>query len=78
VAACVNLIPGVVSTYRWEGGVQTDTERLLVVKTSEERIPDVQATIREMHDYEIPEILVVPVAGGSTDYLGWIAESVLP
>jgi periplasmic divalent cation tolerance protein len=75
LAACVNVVPGVVSTYRWEGKVATDPERLLVIKTTTARLGEVEATIRELHDYEVPEVLVLPVLGGSEAYLGWIDAS---
>lgn len=78
LAACVNLVPGVASTYRWEGKVATDAERLLIVKTTRARLAEVEAAIREHHDYELPEVLVLPVAGGSAEYLRWIEESTRP
>lgn len=78
LAACVNCVPGVVSTYRWRGEVARDEERLLVVKTRASRLPAVEAAIRELHDYELPEVLVLPVSGGSRAYLDWLAGEVDP
>lgn len=75
LAACVNVVPGIASVYRWEGKVHTDDECLLIVKTRAERVAEVEATIRERHDYDLPEVLVLPVSGGSTAYLSWVEES---
>lgn len=75
LAACVNVVPGIVSTYRWEGKVATDPERLLVIKTTTGRLAEIEGAIREIHDYEVPEVLVLPVLGGSEAYLGWIEAS---
>jgi periplasmic divalent cation tolerance protein len=65
LAACVNVVPRVSSTYRWEGAVRTDSEWLLVVKSA----------IRELHSYELPEIVMLDLAGGDAAYLAWIDES---
>lgn len=78
LAACVNCVPGVVSTYRWNGEVAREAERLLVVKTTAAALPRVEAAIRELHDYELPEVLVLPIAGGSQEYLAWLAGEVAP
>jgi len=72
-AACVNRVPGIKSTYRWQGKVCSDTEYLLVIKTLESEYPAVEATIRELHSYELPEILAFPVARGEAGFLGWLA-----
>ena len=72
LAACVNLIPEVRSVYRWEGAVQDEAEALLVVKTSAERCAALAARVRELHPYEVPEVLVLPTSGGSTSYLEWV------
>ena len=73
VAACVNLLPGVESIYRWEGKVERAGEVLALIKTT--RYPDLEAAIRELHPYEVPEILALPVAAGSEGYLKWLADS---
>jgi periplasmic divalent cation tolerance protein len=76
LAACVTVIPGAVSTYRWEGRVERAEERLLVIKTLAAVAPQVLQRLRELHSYEIPEMLVLPVAAGHGDYLKWIREQV--
>lgn len=73
VAACVNLLPGVESIYRWEGKVETAGEVLGIIKTT--RYAELEAAIQELHPYEVPEILALPVAGGSSAYLEWLAAS---
>jgi periplasmic divalent cation tolerance protein len=75
LAACVNVLPGVQSVYRWKEKIEIDTEHLLLIKTIEERLEPLRHAITEMHSYEIPEILAVPVAGGSDQYLAWLRES---
>jgi len=75
LAACVNVVPGVSSTYRWEGAVRTDTEWLLIVKTRRDRFEDVRAAIRELHSYEVPEIVMLDIADGDAAYLAWIDAS---
>lgn len=76
LAACVNRVPGVVSTFRWEGRVQEEREVLLVVKTAATRVDAAAARIRALHPYELPEVVAVPVSGGLAEYLAWIGESV--
>jgi periplasmic divalent cation tolerance protein len=75
-AACVNILPGVRSIYRWKGKICKDGELMLVVKTLEKEFDAVAATIRELHSYEIPEILSFTVSHGERGFLDWIAESV--
>jgi periplasmic divalent cation tolerance protein len=75
LAACVNVVPGVSSTYRWQGAVQTDREWLLVVKTRRDRFEAVRAAIRELHTYEVPEIVMLDLADGDAAYLAWIDAS---
>jgi len=75
-AACVNILPGVRSIYRWKGKICRDGELMLVVKTLDEEFAGVMATIRELHSYELPEILSFQVARGETNFLDWIASSV--
>jgi len=75
-AACVNILPGVRSIYRWKGKICKDGELMLIVKTLEEEFDSVSATIRELHSYELPEILSFQVARGEQSFLGWIASSV--
>jgi periplasmic divalent cation tolerance protein len=74
-AACVNVLPGIRSTYRWQDKVCRDTEFLLVVKTLESEYAAVEAAIRELHSYELPEILALPAAHVEPSFLGWITAS---
>jgi periplasmic divalent cation tolerance protein len=75
-AACVNILPGVRSIYRWKGRICKDGELMLVIKTLEGELDGVMATIRELHSYELPEILSFQVARGEKNFLGWIADCV--
>lgn len=75
LAACVNLVPGLTSIYRWEGKVQQDAEVLLVIKTRHGRFGDLSAAIRARHPYELPEIIEVPLSGGLPAYLDWLNQS---
>lgn len=76
LAACVNAVPGIRSTYRWEGKVVTDDEHLLVIKTTTARYPELEAAIHELSSYDVPEVVAVPIERGSEAYLGWLAASV--
>jgi periplasmic divalent cation tolerance protein len=73
LAACVNVLPPMVSIYRWKGVVQRDSECQLVVKTIRARVDAVHTKIGELHPYDLPEILVLPVEGGDPAYLAWVA-----
>ena len=75
-AACVNILPGMRSIYRWKGKICKDGELMLVVKTLESEFEGVAATIRELHSYELPEILSFNVSHGERGFLDWIAGSV--
>jgi periplasmic divalent cation tolerance protein len=76
LAACVNAVGNVASTYRWEGRVQEDRETLLIVKTTKARLPELEAAIREHSRYELPELIVIDIETGSSAYLEWVRESV--
>ena len=76
LAACVNAISKVKSTYRWKGEVQQDQETLLIIKTTAARLPAVEKTIREKSKYELPELIALAVSAGGADYLAWVRESV--
>jgi periplasmic divalent cation tolerance protein len=76
LAACVNVVPGVVSVYRWKGEVCRDEERLLVVKTRGEKLEALRQAIVELHPYELPEVLALPVEAGHGPYLAWLDECV--
>ena len=72
LAACVNVLPGVHSVYRWQDTVEHAGEVLLLIKTRGEHLQAVSARIQALHPYELPEVLAVEVAGGSQPYLDWI------
>jgi periplasmic divalent cation tolerance protein len=74
LAACVSRVPGVKSVYRWREGVEEAAEVLLIIKTHARRAPDLTRRLAELHSYEVPEILVLPVAAGLGAYLEWIRE----
>ena len=71
-AACVNILPGVRTVYRWQGKICRDGEWLLVIKSAAEEFPSVRTTIQELHDYELPEILSFQVSEGDPGFLDWI------
>jgi uncharacterized protein involved in tolerance to divalent cations len=75
LAACVNIIAGVQSVYRWEGKVQRDSEQLLMIKTRNTLLDALTAHVRANHPYSVPEVLALPVVGGNADYLSWLAAS---
>jgi len=75
LAACVNRIPGIRSIYRWKERVESEEEELLIVKTSPLLLDRLEETIREIHPYEVPEMLVLPASGGFPPYLDWLADS---
>lgn len=72
LAACVNVIAGVRSFYRWEGAVQDDAESQLLIKTTGARLEAVKAHLDEHHPYDVPEILALPVRDGGAAYLAWV------
>lgn len=78
LVACAALLPGVTSVYRWQGRVETSTEVQLVLKTARARADETVARVRALHPYEVPEILVLPVATGLPAYLGWVAAETTP
>ena len=78
LAACVNIVPAVSSVYTWKGVPQVETEQQLLIKTTADRVDALWETLRRRHPYENPEFIVVPVAGGSEEYLDWVQESVEP
>jgi periplasmic divalent cation tolerance protein len=75
LAACVNILPGVHSVYRWQGNVEVAAEVLMLIKTHAALCDEVQSTITSLHSYEIPEFLVLSVTGGSEPYLVWLGAS---
>lgn len=76
LAACVNILPIMTSVYRWKGAVDTDREQQLVMKTTEDRLERLEARVRELHPYELPEFVVLRPSGGSAAYLQWVHDSV--
>jgi periplasmic divalent cation tolerance protein len=75
-AACVNMVPMIRSIYRWKGRIWNEAEQLLIVKTTKATLADVIRTIKELHSYELPEILALPVEDGDDNALRWICDSV--
>lgn len=75
LAACVNILPGITSIYRWQETVEEDREQQLVMKTTEDALARLEARLRELHPYDLPEFLVIRVSGGSDAYLGWIRDN---
>lgn len=75
LAACVNLSAPMESIYRWEGTIETESERQLVIKTSRDRVVALWDRVRELHPYDMPEFLVTPIVDGNDAYLRWVAES---
>lgn len=71
-AACVSVLPMMTSTYRWQGAVESARERQVVIKTTTPQVGALEAAIRSVHPYDVPEFLVVPVTGGSAAYLAWL------
>ena len=78
LAACVNVLPPMRSTYAWKGAVESADERQVVIKTTRDRVPQLEAPLKALHPYEVPEFLVLTVPDGSRDYLSWLAESTHP
>lgn len=74
LAACVNIISQVRSKYWWEGKINTDNESLLIMKTRDDLVADLIAKIKEVHPYEVPEVIAFDIKEGNADYLKWIAE----
>ena len=78
LAACVNVIGGIASTYRWQTTVQTDDETLLLIKTTADRLDAMQARLIELHPYEVPELLAIEPVAGSAPYLAWLDRETRP
>lgn len=74
LAACVNILPSVQSVYTWKGKVETAGEHLLLVKSHKRQYKAIEARIRELHPYELPEIVAVPITGGFDKYLSWLEK----
>jgi periplasmic divalent cation tolerance protein len=76
LAACGNILPGMTSIYRWQGAVQRDAEVLVVLKTGSAVAPRLMERVQELHPYEVPEAIVLPISEGLPAYLAWVAASV--
>jgi periplasmic divalent cation tolerance protein len=72
LAACVNVVPGLISVYRWQGQMETAQEVLLLIKTRQAVYPELEAALLALHPYELPEIIAVPIEAGLPAYLSWI------
>ena len=75
LAACVNIVPGVVSVYEWEGRMEESGEVLLIMKTTEDRMDALIRGIKELHPYEVPEIIALPIDSGFEPYLKWVRSN---
>ena len=78
LAACVNVLPAMTSIYRWDGAVQQDAEEQVIIKTSTDRLADLESRIRQLHSYELPEFLVITADAGGEAYLKWVGVSTHP
>ncbi len=76
LAACVNIVPGVESIYRWQGKIEMAAEYVLLIKTTAAAFPRLRDALAELHSYEVPECIALAVEEGGTNYLEWIGESV--
>lgn len=76
LAACVQILPPMISIYRWQGAVERASEVLLLIKTTCAAYPRLETAIKENHPYQTPEIIALPVEAGSSEYLNWLAASV--
>jgi periplasmic divalent cation tolerance protein len=74
LAACVNLLPPITSVYRWHGDVTREEERMLLMKTRADRFDALRDLLLEIHPYEVPEVIAVPLEGGSDGYLKWLDD----
>jgi len=74
LAACVNLVPGVISIYRWKGNVEREPETTMLIKTHEDRVASLMDELKKLHPYEVPEMVVLPVEDVNEAYAKWIAE----
>ena len=77
LAACVNILPVMVSVYRWKGSVEQARERQLLIKTTPDRLAALEHRLRQLHPYELPEFVVLRPSGGSEAYLRWVGESTI-
>jgi periplasmic divalent cation tolerance protein len=78
LAACVNILSGIESVYRWEGRVARDSETLMIIKTTDERYAELEVQIKALHSYTTPEVVAIRIERGAEAYLKWLGESVAP
>lgn len=76
LAACVNVVPGITSVYRWAGEVKRDREWLLIAKTGQAALDGLIKRVHEIHSYDVPEVIALPVVAGSEMYLRWVDEEI--
>lgn len=76
LAACVNVIPGIQSMYQWKGKIVQEKEALLVLKTTRARYQKLEQKIKQLHSYEVPEVIAIPLICGSSQYIGWVMREV--
>ncbi|MGW4062945.1 divalent-cation tolerance protein CutA [Amycolatopsis sp. NPDC004747] len=72
LGACAQIVGPITSVYRWGGAVQTDQEWRVEIKTTAERVPALTERLRQLHSYELPEVVATPITGGSAEYLAWL------
>ncbi len=75
-AACVNIVPGVSSLFWWQGKLDSAQESILIIKTKASVLDELVALVRQLHSYEVPEIVALPIVGGNQDYLEWVGNEV--
>ncbi len=75
LAACVNIVRNIRSIYKWQGKVEDEGEFLLIAKTRRTLFEELEKKVKELHSYAVPEVIAIPIAGGSREYLGWLADS---
>jgi periplasmic divalent cation tolerance protein len=78
LAACVNVLPGCQSYYRWKGAIEESNEWLLLIKSSRAQFAAVRAAIERAHSYEVPEVIALPIVDGSANYLNWLRANLGP
>ena len=74
--ACVNIVPKVSSLFWWQGNLESDQESLLIIKTKAAQLTEIVRSVKELHSYDVPEIIALPIIGGNQDYLDWIDKEV--